>query len=117
MKTWDDWSDSEISKRIGIILNIVRKGKVGNYYARCCPDYCNSWADIGPIIDDNGISLIKVKDGYLAVSQNWDYIDLNGDSDIENYCIGLSDTSCYGHQNPLRASAIVFLMMNGVNPE
>ena len=53
-------------------------------------NYCNSWADAGPIIEQNGICLIPLKKGWLT--------GING-VDVK-------------HENPLRAAMIVFLMMH-----
>lgn len=131
MKTWDDLSDFEINKTLfpftkyfGECKDIMQKknpnrsavmwGDGANWFEF---DGCNNPAHMWQIITENGISLIKLKVGYVAVSPNWDYIDLNGDSNIENCCIGLRGVVDYGHEKPLRAAAIVFLMMNGVNPK
>lgn len=54
-----------------------------------CMDFCNSWADAGPIIEKYGICLIPLKKGWLT--------GING-VDVKN-------------DNPLRAAMIVFLMM------
>lgn len=65
------------------------------------PDYCNSWADIGPIIEHEGVSLIKWpnKEEYEA-------------SIAIYYGHGVIDAEIYySHTNPLRAAAIVYLLM------
>ncbi|QDH45597.1 hypothetical protein AAM22_gp22 [Pantoea phage vB_PagM_AAM22] len=59
-------------------------------------DYCNSWADAGPIIEKNRIS-----------------IEFDGD-DTAQWCHTISCEGLYGieyQSNPLRAAMIVFLMM------
>lgn len=56
-------------------------------------DPCNSWADAGPIIQENKINLNSVPQGWVA-SDN-----------------GGHDSNYFPHQNPLRAAMIVFLMM------
>lgn len=66
-------------------------GYDGNgFYETVIPDYCNSWADAGPIIEQNGIWLIPLKKGWLT--------GING-VDVK-------------HEKPLRAAMIAFLMMN-----
>lgn len=71
-------------------------------------DPCNSWADAGPIILLNDISVIKLETKWMAITSG---------SGIESY-IGEDDEPClYGegfdvkNENPLRAAMIVFLMM------
>jgi hypothetical protein len=69
-------------------------------------NYCNSWEDMGPIILDNDISVIRdmsTNDVWLAIPKGW--FSTNGfESSIGN------DLSCI-HTNPLRAAAIVYLMI------
>ena len=120
MKTWDDWSDEDLSHAILIATH----GEVINHF--CLSDDETYVYDCGVI----GDSFYRV-----------DLIDINNPADmwpiiLENNivitpCMGLNigDATCYSeHQNPvisefndnskaLRAAAIVFLMMNGVNPE
>lgn len=68
-------------------------------------DYCNSWADAGPIIAENKISL-----NWYESEGKWtaagDYEMEDGVWDWEK--LPESDAS---HANPLRAAMIVFLMM------
>lgn len=54
-------------------------------------DYCNSWADAGPIIEKNKIDLVSYAEGWHALNDAKD--DLHSDS------------------NPRRAAMVVFLMM------
>jgi hypothetical protein len=66
-------------------------------------DFCNSWADAGPIILKNRISVI------------FDGSDTENPGEKFEWCGAISD--CHKHQvpylsNPLRAAMIVFLMMN-----
>jgi hypothetical protein len=56
-------------------------------------DYCNSWADAGPIIENNHIGIEHDGDCWLCVC-----FSENGSFESE-------------HDNPLRAAMIVFLMM------
>lgn len=119
MKTWDDWSDFEINKSLfhftrdfGKCEDIMQKnnpnrsavmwGDGANWFEF---NGCNNPLDMWPIILENNIVITP--------------------------CMGLNigDATCYSeHKNPvisefndnskaLRAAAIVFLMMNGVNPE
>lgn len=76
----------------------------------------NNPADMWPIILENGISLIKFKSGYQAVSEGWNYIDVSNHCDINDCCIGADQFDC-GHENAFRAAAIVFLMMKGVKQD
>lgn len=59
-------------------------------------NYCNSWADAGPIIEKNRISL-----------------EFDGD-DVAQWCHAISCDGLHRveyQSNPLRAAMIVFLMM------
>lgn len=126
MKTWDDWSDFDLSLAVakinypetasiwvGRVAVSFSDASAGGFDVRYFD--INSWADMGPIIVDSGISLIKLIDGYQAISNSWDYIDITDRDGINDCCIG-NEAAMYGHKNPLRAAAIAFLMMNGVNP-
>lgn len=109
MKTWDDWSDFDINLAVAKVLGfVVSKESHGHsdveargddgYHAWFTIDYCNNWADMGPIIDEKRINL----NAYDAPEQGW---------------TATSDTSFFvDSDNPLRAAAIVYLMMNGVKP-
>lgn len=122
MKTWDDWSDYKINKRIADFIfpeqiksvkaakeNVVdvwiANGGKG-FYRHEYVDYCNSWADIGHILLDKAIGMVA-ENGKLigATTSSQQYYEPYGDIIYS-----------YDHANPLRAAAIVFLMMNGVNP-
>lgn len=107
---YSEMSDFEINKAVGeIILEgkwACKPGCAGNqsdswYYGSvdtfvtpypALPDYCNSWADAGPIIQRDFIAINPVMKGWCAGS----------DDDAEIY---------FPHANPLRAAMIVFLMM------
>ena len=112
MKTWDDWSDFEINYRIAkrvitngnvcIVKNFVTGRKfvyVGVEGEQTEVDYCNSWSNMGPIIVNNkiGVHPDAFKDG------NW-------------FAFDSYDMTMHESAEPLRAAAIVFLEMNGVNP-
>lgn len=116
MKNWDDWGDYEINKTIVKLLGISFEDMndfkpepyIFNEDKKSVFDPCNNWSDIGPIMLENGISLTKVSDSgehlYCVNDGYWHHGNFI-DSNIE-----------YVHTNPLRAAAIVFLMMNGVKP-
>lgn len=63
-------------------------------------DYCNSWADAGPIIAENKISLDFDADGYEPTRYAW----CKASSPCGHVYYG-------GESQPLRAAMIVFLMM------
>lgn len=59
-------------------------------------NYCKSWADAGPIIQDNAIGIMPFK---KVKSEAW------------SLAAGLLSNTAVRHDNPLRAAMIVFLMM------
>lgn len=68
-------------------------GYDGNgFYETVIPDYCNSWADGGPIIEGRGITIAK------SVMSGWHSYDFS--------CV-----KKFSDEKPLRAAMIVFLMM------
>lgn len=82
----------EEQSAFGLTLNVVRHPK----------DYCNSWADAGPIIQRNKISIIH---DCMAEPQ-------------DGGCWLARPTYGYEHEkarsdNPLRAAMVLFLMMKG----
>ncbi|WP_241609674.1 phage protein NinX family protein [Rosenbergiella australiborealis] len=64
-------------------------------------DPCNSWADAGPIIQDNGINLMASKVVDSGGLKEWEAMSYEG------------NCHHWGELNPLRAAMIVFLMMKG----
>ncbi len=94
----------EVAKALGFdskpFLEAVESGDKPLYGERFDP--CNSWADAGPIIQENRITIIN-----------------------ENLSIPVAVNDCYGwycdedkplhcrNENPLRAAMILFLMMKG----
>lgn len=94
---YSEMSDYEISCEVGRAISfadyLLARSEQKNY--------CNSWADSGPIIQQNNISLLKCErmDSWVAGSSYW----VDG---AEWSVDWLSDD-----QNPLRAAMIVFLMM------
>lgn len=76
-------------------------GHDGNgFYETAIPDYCNSWADAGPIIQKHGITLAFFDDEWTA---DFDAYFVDG---VEWNIGGVAD------KNPLRAAMIVYLMMH-----
>lgn len=105
--SWDKASDFEVNKAVakveGADWSGITEQNKGMYNG--LKNYCNSWADMGPVIFGSGISIIKwpdENDGYEA-------------SVVSYYGHGsIYFDIFYWHQNPLRAAAIVYLEMNGV---
>jgi len=64
-------------------------------------DPCNSWADAGPIIQENGINLMASKVVGSGGLKEWEAMSYEG------------NCHHWGELNPLRAAMIVFLMMKG----
>ena len=108
MRTWNDWSDLEVNRKVAEVLgkkvvqhSMMFEGKLwvieGDNGIERLPDYCNSWEEIGKIIVENGLSLEPYNYPYKAWLASTAFsIDVFSD------------------KSPLRAVAIVFLMMNGV---
>lgn len=68
-------------------------------------DFCNSWADAGPIIEDSKLCLV-----YEDSKQFWSACFFDFDNKYKNK-VGTTD------KNPLRAAMVVFLMMQEKNDE
>ena len=111
MKTWDDWSDLEINQKVaealsinfevisGVVIASVKHGGSNVISISGAVDYCNSWTDMGPIIDDNDITVGPCTSGRkMAASYRGGFNDI----------VFFDNKTC-------RAAAIVFLMMNGVS--
>lgn len=113
MTDYSKMSDFEINRAVGEIALKGRwsckPGTGGNdteswYYGSVdtfvtpyaeLPDYCNSWADVGPIAEKNFIGLVKTQEGWCSTSD-----------DVHDDGIYFVD------EKPCRAICIVFLMMN-----
>ncbi|EPL3925718.1 phage protein NinX family protein [Morganella morganii] len=122
MNKYRDKSDFEINKAVAVEMfglnRVIEKGD-SIYIDECdCGamfsfDPCNNPSDAMPIIIENGISLIKEDDHYIAAST---------DVGIEGY-IGAHELMLYGlgwlskDKNPCRAAMEVFLMMKDVENE
>lgn len=108
MMDYSKMSDFEINKAVAIARGtLIRKGKSLSLYQveglDLCTDFCNSWADAGPIIQEYGIEL-----GYDGVA--WEAsCNLRG---ITPY----SDWKKYP-ESPCRLAMIVFLMMHDKGEE
>lgn len=63
-------------------------------------NYCNSWADAGPIIESKGISILKFEGDHWIADGKAYWVD-----GVEWNIGGV------GNKNPLRAAMIVFLIM------
>lgn len=89
-------SDHEINYAVGL-MNQVRNG----YYITP-RDYCNSWADAGPIIEKHNISLLC---STMRSQKVWEAMTPDGEE------------HCWAETNPLRAAMIVYLMMHDKGEE
>jgi len=97
MTDYSKLSDFEINEAVSMALVSQSKNPEAKYLA--IGNYCNSWADAGPIIVENCISMVWdcAED---ASSAWWNAVDKFDDCRIQYQA------------NPLRAAMIVFLMMN-----
>lgn len=116
MRTWNDWSDYEINKKVGVLRRLKVASSyecivtgacylLTDTYGMIIPyNPCNSWNDAGVLMVDNAIRTVA-ENGKLigATTSSQQYYEPYGDV-------------VYSHdnENPCRAVAIVFLMMNGV---
>lgn len=109
MKNYSEMSDFEINCELLAVIepdvahmqlsadqkSFYHCGCDGNgFYETVIPDYCNSWADAGPIIEKNELGIVKVPNGWCATH------------DADEHC-GVYTVD----KSPLRAAMIVFLMM------
>lgn len=109
--TWDNWSDFEINCKVAIALGCdvviefsqssssVYCGYEGLESTQDERDYCNNPDDMWPIIQKNRISIYP--------SEGPDFMPWQAG------CKSIMVTD----KRPLRAAAIVFLMMKGVKPD
>jgi hypothetical protein len=107
---YDNMSDNEINVEVWAWLavddgdNNMLSGDPLAPLATDIPDYCNSWADAGPIIAENQISIYFDADLIIDPPASW--VMCHG----SNSKGGLAKH--YGQPDkPLRAAMIVFLMM------
>lgn len=113
MESWDDWSDEDLANQILVVMHgevinlftlsdcktyVYDCGVIGESFYRVDLIDINKPADMWPIIVNSRITIAPYQDE----SQGW---------------FATTDTSFFvDNENPLRAAAIVFLMMNGVTP-
>ncbi|EPP4754361.1 phage protein NinX family protein [Morganella morganii] len=122
MNKYRDKSDFEINKAVAVNINgtdavLEKFGSIyisdGDRGAMVSFSPCNNPADAMPIVIENGISLIKEDDHYIAAST---------DVGIEGY-IGAPELMLYGlgwlskDKNLYRAAMEVFLMMKDAENE
>lgn len=73
-------------------------------------DYCREWGFAGPLIQENHITIAKHKE----LSEWWAF---GGGYEVDYDLSVFSSVDCeHAHANPLRAAMIVYLEMNGVQP-
>lgn len=94
-------TDAEINKAVAAKLGLGAKSRDvdwidGQYimvetYQLDVPDYCNNPADMMPVVFEHGMSMY-----FNKCSKTWDV------SRDQSFCV---------HTNPLRAAAIVYLML------
>lgn len=111
MKSYADMSDNDINAAVasslgvefeqhesGIYVSIKRD--IGNVVSITgIVDYCNNWADAGPVILENKI-------GIETTSSSCEWMARTCSTNMSNMMF-----RCSKHKNPLRAAMIVFLMM------
>ncbi|UKL14861.1 protein of unknown function DUF2591 [Erwinia phage Gungnir39] len=97
MTDFSNLSDGEINMAVAKLMGTYRyvpeKLPCDRHLGR---NYCNSWADAGPIAEKSQISL-----NFMAVERCWEAYDSEGESKVSTTDI-----------KPCRAICIVFLMMN-----
>ena len=82
-----------------------RDGSIGKYlYKTRNPDYCNSWADAGPIIHENRICIVADGEEPCSLGTHGGHQWWCASSDCRTF-------QCNYQSNPLRAAMITFLMM------
>lgn len=112
MKNYAEMSDFEINKMAALALGEspfisqcinfgCGESPVPVGFGNCMRnvDYCNNWADAGPVILENKIGIETT-----ALSSEW--MARTRSTNMSNMMF-----RCSKHKNPLRAAMIVFLMM------
>lgn len=114
MKNYAEMSDFEINSAVASALGVDFEAHETGVYASVkwlgdnvvsvagIVDYCNNWADAGPVMLENRISLLLADDS-IAYAYSKNTYDEFGC--LEGYEFEAE------HKNPLRAAMIVFLMM------
>ena len=98
-------SDFDINRLIAESLGQDWSGITADSYQAYpgLKDYCNSWADMGPLLKPNNISIVnefKEKPCALVLDDLTDLMDWGG------------EFQCF-HVNELRAAAIVYILIQG----
>ena len=95
MKNYEAMSDEELNFEVA--RHSFDAGWLDRHYGKegMVPDYCNDWEVAGPIIAENKISIEPhlLSDLWLSTSRGVEH--------------------AAQHENPLRASMIVFCMIHG----
>ncbi|MDX1475056.1 MAG: phage protein NinX family protein [Reinekea sp.] len=118
---WDDVSDFGINKAVAKLQghkcyygdDSFTNGSMGDSVAVKgknivgAIDYCKHWDVTGPLISDNDITITPI---YYSDCKTW---CAGGDYNVLKKAINPKAHN----ENPLRAAAIVYLMMNGVKAE
>jgi hypothetical protein len=102
MTNYTNLSDLQIN---GYVLHYLRNGNATRKeqlsVASGETDYCNNWADAGPIIVENGIGFCAKNGNLVAATNNsYEYYEPHGSVVYDSH-----------DGNILRAAMIVFLMM------
>ena len=115
MKNYADKTDQQINELVAMAngLNVQERsiigiGRIPVVVKLFCgvedltsvPDYCNNWADAGPVMFENKISLLWDETNGVCKAAVASMFDVN-----------TCRINGVSHANPLRAAMIVFLMM------
>ena len=107
MSKYESMSDFEINKLVAEARGYKTSAQPVNCVGVRCNNsvtksYCNSWADMGPIISEHKINL-NYEGGFRY---EWETMHFKHLDNYDVECIGMIE-----HKNPLRAAAITFLIM------
>lgn len=118
MSKWSNISDHEIDCMIVDSLGLlsdchISKDKITKHCNNCVVlnqafeiSYCKNWSDIGPLIEDNNISLLNENNEWEAEIT---YMANTGLLQLEE-----EHSHFHTNENPKRAAAIVYLISKGV---
>jgi len=102
MSKFESMSDFEINKLVAEAQGLNGGDKdffIG--HTNMVPDYCNSWADMGPIVEKHNISISPM----LVMTSPVGAYEYTGEWSADIYSV--DDVSL--DRNPLRAAAIIYL--------
>lgn len=102
--TLDNLSNGGLSWKLWHLVAKIPEG-----YATICPhNYCTDWNATMVLAIEHGVSVLKLSDGYVAISKDYDWIDVSSHDEVEGACIG---ENCYvvHDKNPLRAVVICLI--------